>query len=73
LDLPGQNSTRITGVSWSLLNEPQQSSAQTSMSGFGQYAGLMGLAGLDTALSILIGAAVFRATVASLQLSLKKV
>jgi two-component system heavy metal sensor histidine kinase CusS len=24
LDLPGQNSTRITGVSWSFLNEPQQ-------------------------------------------------
>lgn len=48
------------------------SSAQSNMSGFGQYAGLMGLAGLDTALSILVGALVFRATVASLKIALAK-
>ncbi len=46
--------------------------AVTSMSSIGSVAGLMGLAGLDVALSIVIGAVVCRATISSLSVRLSK-
>lgn len=48
-------------------------SATVSMSGFGSYAGLMGLCGLDKALSILIAAMVCRSTINSLTPRITKI
>lgn len=47
-------------------------SATSSMSGFGSYAGLMGLCGLDKGLSILIAAMVCRTTINNLAPRLMK-
>lgn len=48
------------------------STAITNMSAVGSIAGLMGLAGLDVAMSILIGAIVCRATISTLSTSIGK-
>ncbi len=44
--------------------------AQQNLSGLGELLGLLGIAGVDVALSLIFGAMVFRVTVASLKLSL---
>lgn len=48
------------------------STAINNMSSIGSMAGLMGLSGLDVALSIIIGAIVCRATISSLTTSIGK-